>query len=420
MGFFGKIFGSSVSLENLRKAVSDRRFADARLAAESLARQALTETDAEEVEQLRIAAGDGLARLNLDEALGLCRSGNAAQADDHFQLALEQVCSGDLRRQIEELQAEQAIDPEIDSSVTSQPLSCQMCSSGIPISSKEDVVHLSDHDDQLELILTSYPPDLAERYYAKGKTFQTALLLSHAGKDDQASALWGQIDSADQDDLYCFELGSLFARNGQLEEARRLLEKALTENSTLLLAVEALIAVLTALGQPDRAKERLCQCLDQGLAPAFCHAQLTALFARQRQLEDAVNHARLGLKAGNSEVNFMLLAASILEHAGDINEAEAVLKRLPVAGCGGGVNLPLAEFWLRHKRELGKILDTFNAACREDPQNPRWQLRVAQTYLARNWRKDGLKLLKKIVGDPRLEPELAQEAERLFAEQKVG
>ncbi len=108
----------------------------------------------------------------------------------------------------------------------------------------------------------------------------------------------------------------------------------------------------------------------------------------------------------------------MLEHVGALNEAEAALQMFPSSGCKGGISLPLAEFWLRQKRELANILDTFNAACREEPENPRWQLRVAQTYLARNWVKDGLKLLRKVANDPRLESELAQEAELLLAERQ--
>ena len=82
------------------------------------------------------------------------------------------------------------------------------------------------------------------------------------------------------------------------------------------------------------------------------------------------------------------------------------------------MSLPLAEFLLRQKRELARILDTFNAACRQDPQNPRWQLRAAQTYIARNWKKEGLELLKRVVDDPQLDPQLQQEAKLLLAEQK--
>lgn len=78
----------------------------------------------------------------------------------------------------------------------------------------------------------------------------------------------------------------------------------------------------------------------------------------------------------------------------------------------------MAEFWLRQQRELKRILDSFNAACRQEPDNPRWQLRVAQTYIARKWNREGLDLLQKVVNDPRLGDELRQEAELLLAEQK--
>ena len=113
--------------------------------------------------------------------------------------------------------------------------------------------------------------------------------------------------------------------------------------------------------------------------------------------------------------------ASLLEQAGEMKEAESILRRIPAGGgCGGGggMSVPLAEFLLRQKRELGKVLDTFNAACRQDPQNPRWPLRAAQTYIARNWKKEGLDLLGKVVHDPSLDPQLKREAEQLLAVQK--
>ncbi|MDX2480887.1 MAG: tetratricopeptide repeat protein [Desulfuromusa sp.] len=419
MGFLKNIFGGGgASIEGLRKAVAQQRYADARLFAEQLTDQPLSEAEAAEVEHLRVTAGDGLAGLNLNEALGLQCCGDFAQAAEHLHLAQEQVCSADLREKIEQAVAAEPLIPEIDSTDAEHLTSCATCSPQPRTLLADEDSMSGDAEIQLELILTSYSADLAERYASKKEIFKEAFLLSHAGQDEQALPRWQQVDVVDQDDLYWFELGALLARTGNLAEARSTLEKALERNPELQLAIEALVPVLVATGDYQLAEERLQQFLNRGIAPPFCYAQLTLLSVQQQKYSDAAEHARQALAAGHNDSSFILLAASVLEHVGALAETENILMKLPAAGCRGGTNLPLAEFWLRQKRELGNILDTFNAACREDPENPRWQLRVAQTYLARNWVKDGLKLLRKVVNDPRLESELAEEAKQLLAEQQ--
>ena len=418
MGFLGKLFGSSgASVEGLRKAVAQQRYADAQLLAEELQEQSLTDVEAAEVKQLAIVAGDGLAELNMNEALGFQCCGDFTQAAEHLQLALQQVCSAELREKLEQALAATPEESAAGGADGVSLAACTSCSSQPqPLLDAEDAM-FGDAESQLELILTSYPQPLAERYLAKGTLFREAFLLSHAGKDKQALPLWQQVDPSEQDDLYWFELGALQARCGELEEARVALETALEQNPEFLFAIEALIPVLSAGGDYLLAEQRLQQLLDQGIDAAFCYAELTQLHAQQRNFTVAAEDAREALSAGNTDPGFIMLAAAVFEHVGALEEAEAALKMLPAAGCGGGISLPLAEFWLRQKCELGRILDTFNAACREEPDNPRWQLRVAQTYLARNWVKDGVKLLRKVVDDPRLSEEMAEEARQLLAEQ---
>ncbi len=417
MGFFGKIFGGGgASLESLRKAVSQQRYADARLLAEQLLDSGLPDDAAAEVEELKTTAGDGLAELNLNEALGFQSCGDFGQAAEHLKLALEQVCSGDLRQKIEQTLAASPEESGATDDEGGFGSSCASCSvQPQPLENSEDAL-FGDDESQLELILTSYPEALAQRYLAKGEVFKSAFLLTQAGDDEQALPVWQQVDVAEQDDLYWFELGALQARRGQLAEARSALETALEQNPQFLFAIEALIPVLSADGDYSLAEQRLQQLLEQGIDPAFCYAELAQLYVQQKDFAAAADFVRQALAAGNNEPGFLMLAAAVLEHVNALDEAEAVLKMLPVAGCGGGISLPLAEFWLRQKHELGKILDTFNAACREEPDNPRWQLRVAQTYLARNWVKDGVKLLRKVVDDPRLSDEMAEEARQLLAE----
>lgn len=417
MGLLGKLFGGGgSSIDGLRKAVAQKRFSDARLFAENLASQSLSEEEVVEVEQLRIVSGDGLAELNLDEALGLQRCGHFEQAAEHLSLAQEQVCSAGLRDKIEQAIAAEPLVPEVASAEDQRLAACDSCSPRTQqLLNAEDAL-FGDADSQLELILTSYPVDLAERYFAKGELFKEAFFFAHAGEDERALPLWQQVDETEQDDLYWFELGSLRARCGDFAAARLALEKALEKNPQLLLAIDALVPVLLAGGDYPQVEERLLDFLSQGVDPAFCYAQLSSLAIQQQNFSSAAEHARKALAAGNLSQKFLLLAASVMEHIGDLDEAENILKMLPASGCGSGKTLPLAEFLLRQNRELDKVLDTFNAACREDPEDPRWQLRVAQTYLAKKWLKEGLKILRMVVNDPRLEPELAEEAKQLLAE----
>ncbi len=128
MGIFGKLFGGGASLEALRKAIGRKDFAEARLLAEQLAEQKLAEEDATELEQLRAAAGDGLARLNLAEAEALQRSGQIEQAQEHLQLALDQVASTDLREQIEQAAA-RPLEADAIAPPSAAASSCSGCDS---------------------------------------------------------------------------------------------------------------------------------------------------------------------------------------------------------------------------------------------------------------------------------------------------
>ncbi len=405
MGFLSKIFGSKATFEQLQKLVSQQRFADARVMAEELLSQGLDADVNQQVLVLAAQSGDALAQRNLDEGLGFLRNGQGQQALDYFELAQDLVHRNELRLQIV------AAKQEATEQATSKSASITVAPQN---SSDEDL--LSGQDDvQLDLILTSYPEDLRHRYQEKNGLFKHAFLLTHAGEDQNALAAWQKIPETEQDDLYFFELGSLYGRCGELAAARNALEQSLHITEDQPLAVEALVAVLQQSGEFSDAENLLRKLLEQGMNPRFCHAQLTYLFAQQGDFDKAAQEARLGLTVQNGDPAFLQLAALVFERLSCFEEAEQALKKIPAGGCCGGISLPLAEFWLRQKKELHKVLDVFNDACRQDPDNPRWQLRAAQTYSARNWRKDALSLLHKVVGDPRLEPELAEEAAQELA-----
>lgn len=420
MGFFSKLFGGKTSVEALQRAVEQKRFADAVYLAEELANQPLGDEEAVQVAQWRAQAGDGLARLNLIEAKAKQGNGEDHEAADYFAMALRYAHSDQLK---EEIALSREIPFEVLSPTKSVPESgCNTCVSAEEIQQGED--SSADVDDfiRFDLILTSYPENLRERYQNRGKDFLTAFLLAHEGNDVQAHEMFKKVTEVDQDDLYWFEVGSLQARMGNLTAARDSLEHSLQLNPDLLLAVDALVEVLLALEQVEDARsfiEAKIHTKNGNLADY--HALLVTIHSHRQDWSSAVVHVRHCLQENYSEPGFLALAAAVMEKAGELAEAEGLLKRLPAGGgCkGNNINLQLAEFYLRHERELEKVFSSFNAAVKQYPDNSRWRLRLAQTCFARQWYKDGMKLIHQL-GEVELPSEMEAERLRLLSQHGEG
>jgi tetratricopeptide (TPR) repeat protein len=417
MGLFSKLFGSKPSLGSLQRAVEQKRFADAIYLADELNGHPLDDAAAALVTRWRAEAGDGLARLNLLEARAKQDSGEAAEANDYFAMALQYVHSDDLK---EEIAQARSIPFEVLPSPESDPgPGCHSCHAAD--GNQRDLDAVADVDDavRFDLILTSYPESQRERYQHRGKDFVAAFLLAHEGRDVQANELFKTVNDAERDDLYWFEVGSLQARMGHLAEARESLEQSLQQNPELFLAVEALVQVLLTLGQTQDARTFIEGKIsaDNQEDFSFYHALLVSIHSRRHDWAAAAVHVRHCLQAGHSDPAFLPLAAAVMEKVGDLAAAETLLKRLPSGGgCKGNhINLQLAEFYLRHERESEKVFSSFNAAVKQDPDNPRWRLRLAQTCFARKWHKDGLQLLRQLGDTPALPAEIEDEVERMLA-----
>lgn len=417
MGFFSKLFATKTSVESLQRAVEQKRYADAIYLADELNNHSLNDDSAALVAQWRAKAGDGLARLNLLEARAKQDSGEVKEANEYFAMALQYAHSNDLKEEI--AQARQLPFEVLSSREPDPGPGCSTCVSAN--GNQPDMDAAADVDDAIhfDLILTSYPESQRERYQHRGKDFVDAFLLSHEGNDVQANELFKKVKEADRDDLYWFEVGSLQARMGHLTEARDSLEQSLQQNPDLFLAVEALVQVLLAMGQAGDARTFV-----EGKIPADCeddfspyHALLVNIHSQLHDWPAAVVHVRHCLQRGYSDPAFIAPAAAVMEKIGDFSEAEGLLKRLPTGGgCKGNhINLSLAEFYLRHERELEKAFASFNAAVKQDPENPRWRLRLAQTCFARKWHKDGLQLLQQLGDTPNLPAEIEVEVKRMLA-----
>lgn len=419
MGIFGKLFGAKPNIDRMQRALEQGSYAEALHLGEDLLAAG---DDSPELAAGVMAAADGLARLNLAEGIRSQQAGNAQLAAEHLQLALSQARSAELIREIEvalpwgasEDQSPAIVRDRSDSEAEAAP----GCSGCAPAPRQADVSadELPDLQSQIELIIASYPTEMQQRYLARSPAFLRAFLLVHSGEDQQALPFWEEVPREERDDLYLFELGCLHARQGESARGLQLLQQALELAPGNELVLDALLSTLFEQGDHPAAQKLLRQQINAGANPAYCHARLCEMQASSGDSSSALDSARLALAAGCVEPGFLVLAAGLLEAAGQVGEAEQLLAGLPGGGCGGGINLPLAELLLRQNRELGRVLDAFNGACRQEPDNPRWQLRVAQTYLARKWRKQGLELLGRVVGDPRLEDVLRSEAEQLLAE----
>jgi tetratricopeptide (TPR) repeat protein len=404
----------------MRLALEQKRWADALSIGTSLEQADTAPEERAELAELLVAAGDGLAELNLSEGEACLRTGDVARATEHFTLAAEQVRSPELRQRVMAAKAdlEGSRIPAKTLPVTSSADCHTGCAS--PCSTegggKVEVTAGMELDTQtrVELIAASYPEGLAERYLHLRGSFREAFLLAHEGQAEDALTAFNAVAEGERDDLFYFERGALRARVGEASLASADLERALELNPDHFLAFETLVHLELSTCNENSAETRLNRMLSRDFAPAFCHGNLAVIFARRGEQNAALDHGLQAIAGGERSMETLLLTASLLEHHGKPNEAERVLLHLSGGGCSGGPSLPLAEFWLRHGKNLDKALESFKGALRSEPDNPRWLLRVAQAYFARGWEKEGIGLLEKALNATTLEPRLQAEGKALL------
>ena len=74
-----------------------------------------------------------------------------------------------------------------------------------------------------------------------------------------------------------------------------------------------------------------------------------------------------------------------------------------------GVSWRSRRFWLRRDKNLTRALESFKGALRQERDNPRWMLRIAQTYIAKGWKKEAGKQLEALMTRSDLPDKLRQE-----------
>ena len=424
MSFLKKMFGKQNSLDEMRRCHARQDWAGVLNFVGQIDRNELDAATVAEIARWEAQAGDTLAAINLDEGLWAQKSGNLLRAREDFQLAIEQSRSGQLRERAEQALAalERGELPPEEPLTDESPALHAGCNSCVPATaaSAEGVDADLDEETRMELLLATMPPDLAERYLAAGAEFRQAWLTAQDGDEKHALELFGKVPSAERNALFLFERGTLMLRSGRHKEAYLDLQAALAAEPDLLPAYDALTEVLIADGRSDELKKSLKQHIAEQRFVGFCWARLAELHARHGELEPALAAGLEALDEGVTDPGLIMLCAQLLERAARFDEAEALLMRLPGGGCGGGVHPMLAEYWLRRGQNLDKALESFKGAMRQETDNPRWLLRIAQVYLAKGWQKEASQQIERLMTQGGLPEQIRAEVRSLADQLQQG
>ncbi len=421
MSFLKKMFGKKDPVEEMRQLHARQDWAGLLSTAKRLDRDELDENLQTEIAAWENEAGDALATINLEEGAWAQKSGNLMRAREDYQLSIEQARSVELRERAE--QALVSLDrgelpPEVaeadDGSAVHAGCNSGCTTAAGPVVTGENMD--LDEETRMELLLATMLPELAERYLAAGPEFRQAWLATQEGEEKQAMDLLSKVPEAERNALFLFERGALMARSGQHKKARQDLQAALTIEPDLFPAFDTLADVLIAAGQIAELEKSLKLNLAAERFVGYCWARLAEIHVQRRELELALAAGLKALDDGILDPGLITLCAQLLEQKERFDEAEALLTRMPTGGCGGGAHPMLAEFWLRRQKNLNQALESFKGAMRQERDNPRWLLRIAQVYLAKGWRKEAAEQVERLIQQRDLSEEIRAEV-KLVADQ---
>lgn len=398
MSLFKNMFGRKDPVEEMRRLHARQDWAGILSIAAGLDRTQLDTSSQDQVAAWESQAGDALATINLEEGSWAQQAGNLLRAREDFQLAFDQARSPALREQATKALAALEKGEQPLTEVDEEPPSPAGCSTCMTVNRTEKAPYESDIDEEtrFELLLATMPDELAARYLTAGPTFRKAWLAIQDGDETQALDLLHEIPESERDALYLFEHGALMARSGQHVAALRDLQAALAAEPNLFQAFDAMVDTLFALGKTDELEAVLKQSLAAERYGGYCWARLAELHAKRRATEPALAAGLKALEEGFLDQGLILLCAQLLEQSGQFDQAETLYRRLPGGGCGGTHPL-LAEFWLRREQNLDQALESFKGALRQERDNPRWLLRIAQVYFAKGWHKEAAEQVERLM-----------------------
>lgn len=408
MSLFSRWFGSRHPLDEIRKASSQERWADVLSYSSVIDEKILSESDRVQLSEFVDTAADHLAEINFEEGLASLRADDFRRGMEHLDLARQLVRSGELRKSIDAEFARISDSSDNNLASDSPPASgstfknsctSSCCSTSTASTDSSHIADSSfDEATRFELVLTAYPVDIRKRYLELPLQIRQAILLAHEENAEEALISFSKVSASEQNDIFFYETGSLFARCNQYQEAVKALQQAINLNPGFVLAAMTLVDLHIVHKNYAAAENLLAQMLSAKWMPDYCHARFAVISQGQGDSARAFEHAATALSLGHKDPDLMVFVAKTLESQGRIDEAEAVYSSLPVGGgCSGGANVELADFWLRHKKNLQKSLEMFKNAAKGDPENPLWGYHIARVYLALGWKKEATQILESFV-----------------------
>jgi tetratricopeptide (TPR) repeat protein len=422
MAIFKKFFAPSDPLTKLRKAFSRGQWAEVLALGKALDPSHIAADNGAELTELLDQAGDRLAELNLQEAEAFLRAGDEARAREHLELAASLAAEAGLRARILALSPRREAPPRPATPIPA-PILAPSCGCGSecstpgpapdsPLDTPSPADTDLDLDTRLDLCLGGYPEGAVDRYLALGAPLKAAVVLAHGGETQAALEAFAEVPAADQQEDFHYERGVLLARQGEVDAAAADLERCLDLDPAHPLAGDVLFNLLLGAGRLEPAATLVQRVETAGCPASFCLARRAILQAVAGDYDQALPLAEAAYGAGSREGELLILFAQLLERQGRVDQAEQIyVQTAGGGGCGGGgISVPLAEFWLRHKRQLDRVLEGFKGLWQQEPGNPLWMLRTGQTYLAKGWTEQGRELLRRLVERNDIPAELFDEA----------
>lgn len=403
MAFLKKIFGKKDPLTALADAYRQKAWADVVNIAADLEPTALDQSP--EHQSMLEEARSTLAEMNLREARTRFSQGDSLAGREHLALARQYGASEGALAEAGPAEKKASGDLEKPSRTASETSGCQDCGEDGDMLQPERAVVTED----LDLLLTGLPEELISAYRAKSEQFLQALQLAYAGMDAEACEAFSRLPESEKDVHFHFEYGAALGRLGRNEEAVQLFCLVLDKDCTHRSALEALFD-LNLAGQAIAGLEERLACAEQdSRMVGFAAACRTRLAWHEGDGQAVLRYGEAALAEGEGGGEVVQMMAVVYEGQKNYERAEQLLGQLSGGGCGGGVHPLLAEFWLRQSRHLDRALEAFKGAARNEPHNPRWALRIGQTYLGRGWRKDGIKVLNRLAESEGLPEDLRAE-----------